>query len=230
MSTIIDQMTEKPVTCYYTIASFCISFFMLIAKINPSYYFFIPSFFLAGQWWRMFTAPIICGDGMLLIISCGFIIYFGRQLEKKVGSENYLKALVVGYGLIIVSLVVLSYIPHLPITFMPVLNGPSAIVIFIVQLFVHVYPNYSINLFVNIPGGIIPVLITIIFICLSFYASQLLLALLYGYFFPDIFPNIIKRAPNDAQNMSYNAAGFWVKKPSTKPKGGFSGKPHKLND
>lgn len=230
MSTIIDQLTEKPVTFYYVAVSFCVSFYMLIAKSNASIYFFIPSRFLAGQWWRIFTAPIVCADGILIIISCSLIIYFGRQLEKKVSSENYFKALIIGYAMIILSLIVISFIPHLPMPFSPIFNGPCAITVFIIQLYAHIDPNYSVKLIFNIPMALIPILSAVIFICFNFFASSILLALLYGYIFPDIFPEIIKRAPNNAQNMAYNPAGFWVKKPSNKPKGSFSGKPHKLND
>ncbi|KAK8887233.1 hypothetical protein M9Y10_038271 [Tritrichomonas musculus] len=230
MSTIIDWVAEKPVTFYFTVATFCISFFMLIVGMNPSYYFFIPSMFLAGQWWRVFTAPFVCPDGVSILISCLFLVYFGLDLEKKVNSGNYFKALIFGYGLIIISSIIISFIPGLPRSLYPIMVGPGSLIVFFLELLAQVSPNGGIKIIVEIPMTLIPIGSVLIFICLTSLGTTVSLGLLFGYLFPDMFPNIIKRIPNNAQNMEYKAAGYWVKKPSQNPRGKFSGKPHKLND
>ena len=227
MSSIIEKMNSMLVTTFLTTVTFAVSFFMLLIESNFSDYIFIPSLFLKRQWWRIFTAPIVCSGGFDIIASCMLLAYFGQKLEQKIGSANFLKALVLGYFLIVISIVILSFISFLPVAFTGIIVGPGSLVVFLIQLCIQVFPNLHP---LGLPVSIIPFLMIIFYILVNFYASALLFGLLFGYKFDSIFPDIIQVAPNDAQNMAYNTAGFWHKSPSNKQRKKFAGKPHSLND
>ena len=79
-----------------------------------------------------------------------------------------------------------------------------------------------------------PYIAFILYVAIGQVGMAEIIALIIGYFSPEIFPSLVQRAPNDSQNMKYNNAGYWSKSPTVKSKDTtkyhFTGKARTLQD
>ena len=235
MSTIFDMINERPVTKYFFYTTVVSTLYFYVIGGNPQKCFFISPYFLSGgEIWRIVTSPFVCPGAFNLIFSCGCILYFGLRVENRLDSLPYLKVLCFGHLILVLISIVIYFIPSLPNAFYPIIIGPSCLVVMFLQILAYIDPSFSIHIMVDIPVSLFPYIAWIFYAALNHMCAAELFALILANYFPDLFPSLIHRNPDESQNMRYNSHGFWEKKPTVKKTrfspSHFSGTPRSLDE
>ncbi len=96
----IAPITVPNITLYLVIAQTFVLLTAILGKLEPGMLMFVPSLFLQGDWWRIFTfVAIPPGFGMLVAFALYLFYLYGNALEQHLGVVRYNLFLFTGYAL-----------------------------------------------------------------------------------------------------------------------------------
>ncbi len=113
----------------------------------------------AGQYWRFFTYPLAASGFWEMLSTSAVLYFFAPELERVVSGRRLL--LILGIFVIVHSLV---FAPLLMFT-NATLAGTNAVALFVLTMYVYLYPSGEVSLF-----GVIPMRATML-LCLMFVVA-----------------------------------------------------------
>ena len=97
---LVAPLTVSNLTLYLVIAQTFVLLTGVLGRIDVNKLIFVPSWFLQGDWWRIFTfVAIPPGFGMLVAFALYLFYIYGNALEKHLGVVRYNLFLFTGYAL-----------------------------------------------------------------------------------------------------------------------------------
>mgnify|MGYP003674076345 CR=1 FL=1 len=139
---LIAPITVPNITLYLVIVQTFVLLAVVLNRLDPRMLVFVPTLFLQGDWWRIFSfVAIPPGFGMLVAFALYLFYLYGNALEQFLGVVRYNLFLFSGYALT-VGLAFLS--PHMMAT--NVFLGGA---VFLAFAFLN--PDFTLHLFFILP-------------------------------------------------------------------------------